>query len=151
MTRTEAAVARFREGLHCSEAVMEAWAPNLGVDARFARTISLPLAGGSGVGGECGAVAGAFLVLGLKFGAGGPENNETFMTVMTKVRELADGFKRRHGALNCCDLLGLDVFTEQGHKEFLAKGMRQTHCARYIEDVMNLLEQMVGSSSSNAR
>lgn len=145
MTRAEAAVARFRGGLHCSEAVMEAWAADLGLDPEFARKISTPLAGGAGVGAECGALAGAFLVIGLTWGTGRPEDNQTFMTVLGKVRELANAFRERHGALNCRDLLGLDVFTEQGHKEFLEKNMKQTRCARYVEDVVNLLEQMVSS------
>lgn len=143
MTRTELAVARFKEGFRCSQAVLEAWAPDFGLDPMLARTMSLPLAGGSALGGECGAVTGAFLVIGLKCGVSRSDDPEGFKAVFTKVRELADGFKSLHSTLNCSDLLGLDVFSEEGLQEFKEREMKMSHCVRYVEDAMNLLEQVL--------
>lgn len=143
MTRTEFAVARFREGYHCSQAVLEAWAQEGRLDPMLARTIALPLAGGSALGGECGAITGAFLVIGLKCGVSRADDAEGFETVFSKVRELADGFKLLHGTLNCCDLLGLDVFSEEGFREFMERDIKLTRCVRHVEDVMNLLEQVL--------
>lgn len=143
MTRTEFAVARITEGYHCSQVVLEAWAQELGLDPMVARTVALPLAAGSGLGGECGAITGAFLVIGLKCGVNRAYDWEGFRTVISKVRELANGFKLLHGTLNCHDLLGLDVCSKEGSREFKEKGMILTHCVRHVEDVVNLLEQVL--------
>ena len=147
MTRTEFAVTRFKEGFRCSQAVLEAWAPEAGLDPVLARQIALPLAGGSALGGECGAVTGAFLVIGLQCGVSRADDAEGFMEVFSKIRDLANRFRSLHGSLNCIELLGLDVFSEQGHREFTERNMKLTQCARYVEDVMSLLEQVNPSSS----
>ena len=145
MTRTELAVARFKEGFRCSQAVLEAWAAGCGIDPILARKISTPLAGGSALGGECGALTGAFLVIGLKYGVSRVDDAEGFMTAMSKTRELANSFKSLHGSLNCPELLGLDVFSEEGLREFKEKNMKLTQCVRYVEDTMNMLEQLIPS------
>lgn len=147
MTRTEFAVARFKEGFRCSQAVLEAWAPEAGLDSVVARKIALPLAGGSGLGGECGAITGAFLVIGLQCGVSRAEDAAGFIEVFSKVRDLANKFRSLHGSLNCIELLGLDVFSEPGLREFRQRDMKLTQCARYVEDVMGLLEQVIPSSS----
>jgi C_GCAxxG_C_C family probable redox protein len=110
-----------------------------------ARKISTSLAGGSAVGGECGAVAAAFLVIGSKYGVSRADDMQGFMTTIAKVREFANRFKSLHGSLNCVELIGMDLFSEKGLKEFREKNMKQTHCVKYVEDTMNILEQMIPS------
>ena len=142
--RNEVAMKCFNEGFRCSQSVLEAWAKDFGLDPLLGRKISAPLAGGSAVGGECGAVSGAFLVIGMRYTPDRVEDLEGFMKMMARVREFADSFKARHGSLNCSELLGLDVLSEQGHGEFKEKNMKETHCVRYVEDAMNLLEEAMG-------
>jgi C_GCAxxG_C_C family probable redox protein len=149
MNRTEFAVARFKEGFRCSQAVFEAWAPESGLDPILARKLATTLAGGSGLGGECGAITAAFLVLGSKYGNSEVDDAQGFKTALMKVRELADKFKSLHGTLNCVELL--DVFSEQGLQEFRGKNMKLTHCVKYVEDTMNILEQVISSSSGAER
>ena len=64
-TKCDIAAKRFTEGFHCSQSVLEAFAADYELDPVLARKIANPLAGGSGLGGECGAVTGALMVLGL--------------------------------------------------------------------------------------
>ncbi|MHC1730136.1 MAG: C-GCAxxG-C-C family protein [Syntrophobacteraceae bacterium] len=144
MTRVELAVARFKEGFRCSQAVLEAWSEEIGIDPMLARKMSTPLAGGSGLGGECGALTGAFLVIGWKYGTIVAGNAEGLIASVSRVHELASRFKAIHGALNCSDLLDLDVFSEEGLREFEEKDMKMTRCVRYVEDTMNILEQLMG-------
>lgn len=147
MTRAQLAVERFREGFHCSQAVLEAWAPECRLDPIQARRIATPLAGGSGLGGECGALTGAFLVIGAKWGVSRADDTEGFLSAISKVKDLADRFRSLHGAVNCRELLGLDVFSEEGFREFQEEDMKLNRCVQYVEDTMNLLEQIMGESS----
>ena len=68
-TPTDIAVARFQEGYACSQSVLSAYAPLFDLDPELALRIAAPFGGGMGCMGEvCGAVTGAFMVLGLKVG-----------------------------------------------------------------------------------
>ncbi|MHC1743253.1 MAG: C-GCAxxG-C-C family protein [Syntrophobacteraceae bacterium] len=143
MERHETAVKEFMEGYRCSQAVVAAYAPDFNVDVDLARKISLPLAGGSGMGGECGAVSAAYLVLGLKYGFAEPGNPEGVGTVIAKTREFAEKFKSLHGAIDCPRLLNLDVFSEEGHRTFVEKNMKAETCARFVGDTVKILDDMM--------
>ncbi len=74
MTKPDDAAARFKEGFSCSQAVVSSFAGDLGLGNDTAYKI--PCGFGAGIartGNTCGAVAGAVMVIGLKYGkAQGP-------------------------------------------------------------------------------
>lgn len=143
MNRTKFAVDRFKEGYKCSQAVLEAYAETYDIEPALARKIALPLAGGSAIGGECGAVSGAFMVLGLRYAPETWDDAEATHTVFDKIGAFARRFQNLHGSLNCRDLIGLDVFTEQGFKQFEENNIKMTRCVRFVEDAMSILEENV--------
>jgi C_GCAxxG_C_C family probable redox protein len=149
MEKVELAMQRFDEGFRCSQAVLEAYVKDYQLDANLARRIATPLAGGSALGGECGAVTGAILVLGLRYGVEDPSDSEGYWIVFQKVRELADKFRALHGHLDCCRLLGVDVFSEEGFREYQEKNFHVTHCAKYVRDAVSLLEDILNSSGES--
>ncbi|MFP5212592.1 MAG: C-GCAxxG-C-C family protein, partial [Acidobacteriota bacterium] len=130
-------------GFRCSQAVFEAYAADYGLEGDLARRIATPLAGGSGIGGECGAVTGAFLVIGLLHGVDDANDIEGYRRVFQKVKTLAERFRAVHGEIDCHRLLGVDVLTEEGFKEYLERNLHETHCARYVRDAVNLLEEVL--------
>lgn len=67
--KAAAAKALFMEGYNCSQAVVGAWAEDIGLDSETAYKIASGFGGGIGRMREvCGAFTGAVMVLGLKFG-----------------------------------------------------------------------------------
>ncbi len=66
MDRVETALSRFQEGFSCSQAILSTYGEEVGL----ARSLGLKLAAGFGGGmaETCGAVTGAFMVVGLKHG-----------------------------------------------------------------------------------
>lgn len=143
MERHEAAVNQFMEGYRCSQSVLAVFAEDFGMDRELARKISLPLAGGSGVGGECGAISGAYLVLGLKYGFAHPGDAEGAGIMMSKVDEFVEKFKSLHGQIDCPRLIGLDIFSDQGHREFVENNIKATTCARLVRDSVKILEEII--------
>ncbi|MBI9090465.1 MAG: C_GCAxxG_C_C family protein [Desulfobacterium sp.] len=143
MTRIELAFQRFSEGFHCSQAVLEAFAEDYGLDPILARKIANPLAAGSGQGGECGAVTGAFMVLGLEYGMKKATDGAAFQTVFEKIAAFTERFKARHGNLNCCQLIGLDVLSEEGLSQFMEKDLKMTQCIHYVEDAVKIVEEII--------
>ena len=68
-TKPEQAVNNFREGSNCSQAVISVYAEQLGLSRKTALKIAQGFGGGMGrMTKTCGAVTGAFMVLGLKYG-----------------------------------------------------------------------------------
>ncbi|MCP4344017.1 MAG: C_GCAxxG_C_C family protein [Desulfobacterales bacterium] len=143
MNKCEFALERFKEGFRCSQAILEAYAKDYDLDPMVARKIATPVAGGSTVGGECGAVSGAFLVLGLKYGITDPTDMDGFWKLFGKVEEFAGKFEAIHGNINCRQLIGVDVFSEDGYKKFEEKNLHVTHCTKYVEDAVIILEEMI--------
>ncbi|MGA2258902.1 MAG: C-GCAxxG-C-C family protein [Thermoguttaceae bacterium] len=69
MSRIESGLSRFAESFNCSQAVLSAYAGQLGLDEETAAKIASGFGGGMGrMADTCGAVTGAYMVLGLKSG-----------------------------------------------------------------------------------
>ncbi len=77
MTKSEGAIASFRGGFTCSEAVFSTFSSELGLDAETARKCACGSGAGiSKTGNICGAVSGAIPVIGLKYGKTQQGNDE---------------------------------------------------------------------------
>lgn len=110
-TYGEKAAAFFATGLNCAQSVYCAFAEELGMDAETAAKVSAGLGGGVGRLREvCGAVTGATLVLGMKYG---PDKT----AVYEKVQEFAAIFKQEMGSIICRDLLAGTGATSGGAPE----------------------------------
>ena len=143
MEKKENAVERFLQGYRCSQTVLEAYAERFDLPPETARKISIGLAGGSGVGGVCGAVGGAWLVIGLRYGFSHPGDPERMAGVIEKNMEFARRFKELHGALRCPELTGLEIFTEEGYAKFSENNMKEKLCANFVRDTVKILGEMM--------
>jgi C_GCAxxG_C_C family probable redox protein len=144
MTKIEEAVAYFKDGFSCSQAIVAAYGPSVGLDRDTALKIASGFGGGMGRLAEtCGAVTGAFMVLGLTFGSAASDR-EAKEAVYTRVREFAERFKARHGSLLCRDLLGCDLNTPEGLALAQEKKLSSTVCPPYVETAAKILEEMTG-------
>ena len=139
MNKSQIAVDTFLSGYRCSQAVLSAFADEYDINPDLANTISLGMAGGSGVGSFCGAIPGATMVLSLKYGFPGPGNPEQMAILIEKNREFHEEFKKRHANVNCHDLIGLDVFSDEGKVEFAEKNIKETYCAKLVSDAVEIL------------
>lgn len=138
------ALARFRGGFHCSQSVLEAYAADIGLDAELARRVAAALAGGSTVGGECGVVGSAYLVLGAQYADMLPAYGDTALEerLWSRVRRFVAEFRRRNGGINCRELLGVDAFTKEGREEALRNDLFSTRCPKYIRDGIEILDSL---------
>ena len=106
--RIEKAIALFKEGFNCSQAVVAAFADEFGFTREQALRMSASFGGGIGRMREtCGAACGLFMLAGLKGGAVEGADRDGKAANYALVQELAEEFKQRNGALKCADLLGL--------------------------------------------
>lgn len=141
MSQADDAVSAFQQGFSCSQAVLVVFAPELGLDRDLALKLSTTFGGGMGHLGEvCGAVSGAVMALGLKYGRTRADDVETKEKAYARVVEFATEFRQRHGALTCRELLGCDLGTPEGLQYARDHGLTQTRCAEFVRDAAEIIE-----------
>ncbi len=144
MTRPEQAVALFKQGFSCSQAVFSAYAGSFNLPPDLALKVAAGFGGGMGrLGGTCGAVTGAVMALGLKYGAITADDRKSKENTYVQVRELVARFKARHGAINCCELLGCDISTPEGWQRIHDEKLTTTLCPKFVQAVAEILEQLM--------
>lgn len=144
MNRTDAAVDLFRGGLNCSQSVLRGFGDAMGLDPSLAAKLGTGLGAGMGrMAGACGAVTGAFLVLGLKHGAATAQDREAKEKTYQLVREFAARFKARNGSIVCRELLGCDIGTPAGLEEAKRRDVHNTVCAKLVKDAGEILEELL--------
>ncbi len=143
MSNVEIAVASFKAGLSCSQAVLSAFAPGLGLDRPTALRLAAAFGGGMArMGQTCGAVSGALMVIGLKHGHIAAEDKATKEKTYALVRQFVDQFRARNTSLLCRDLLGCDIGTPEGMQLFREKGLNTLVCSRLVRDAAEILERL---------
>jgi len=141
--RPEYAEGRFLKSLNCSQAVLETYAPSLGMSVKTARRIAAPFAGGMGMGSECGAVTGAFLVIGMKYGKTRDQDPQADKETFSRVAKFVQEFKAKHGHIGCSALLGVDMGTPEGIKEAEKKGLFTKVCPQLVRSAVEILDKVL--------
>jgi C_GCAxxG_C_C family probable redox protein len=141
------ALAQFDKGYACSQSVFSAYAEDLGLDQETALKIAGPFGGGMGRKAEtCGAVTGALMALGLKYGATDPEDKETKEKTYKLARQFLDRFEARHGSSRCKELLGWDISTPAGHEAAKYRRLFSTLCPKYVAAAAEILDDIFAES-----
>jgi C_GCAxxG_C_C family probable redox protein len=137
----ENAVSVFEQHFNCSQAVLSAFAGQLGLDRSTAFKIASPFGGGiARRGGMCGAVTGALLALGLARGADTPAGKEAIYRLSG---ELIRRFEARHATLLCRELIDCDISTPEGWQKARDAGKFTTICPALVRDAAELLQEML--------
>jgi C_GCAxxG_C_C family probable redox protein len=144
MKKSTHAMEQFNGGLNCSQAVLAEYAEECGVDGESALKIACGFGGGMGrLGHTCGAVTGAIMVIGLKSCcASDPRELDTKVRAYGLVGSFLEEFEARNRTTSCRELLGCDISTPQGYEQAKELGLFQTRCPKYVEDAVEILEEM---------
>lgn len=149
MTKGEYAKSLFEKGYNCSQAVLGAFAQDLGIDFDMAMKLSSGFGGGMGRLREvCGAVSGMFMVFDLKYGFSSVESADAKRELYAHIQTLANKFSEENSSIICRELLGLknkqDAPTpEKRTKQYYKKrpcGELVKFAADLVDDYMKALE-----------
>jgi C_GCAxxG_C_C family probable redox protein len=144
MTNADDAVKIFNEGFNCSQAVLTAYCGQFGMDKEQALRVSGAFGAGMGRMCEtCGAVTGAIMVIGLKYGKVKVEDEPTKEKAYALARELAKEFKARNGSIACRELLGCDMGTPEGARYAKDHKLHSTVCPKFVRDAAEIVERLL--------
>lgn len=106
--KSQKAKSFFLEGYGCGQAVLMAFAEELGISLETAVRIGAPLGGGVGRMREvCGCVNAMAIAAGLKHTVLDPKDLKAKEALYKFVQSLAEDFKKETGSIVCRELLGL--------------------------------------------
>lgn len=138
-----AAEALHQQSFNCSQAVFAALAEPLGVDRSLALKITSPFGGGiARTGATCGAVTGALMALGLKFGfsEADPQAKDR---VYALAREYLRRFQEQYGAVDCRILIDADLSTPEGLQKARELDVFRTQCSQFISGSVAIAAEML--------
>ncbi len=143
--RVQKAQDLFMQGYNCSQAVFAAYADLFGIDEKTALKLSSGLGAGCGRQRElCGAVSGAAMIIGLKFGSANSTDRQTKALCYEKVREHSALFKEKNPSIVCRELLGTgnkneSALPEERNSEYYKK----RPCVQIVIDSAEALEKII--------
>ncbi|WP_440949696.1 C-GCAxxG-C-C family protein [Methanosphaerula subterraneus] len=144
MTKADEAVASFKSGFSCSQAVLSSFSEELGLDRDTANSVACGFGGGiARTGNICGAVAGAIMVIGMKYGMTRLDDNAAREKTYALVQQFIRDYTTKNGSITCPDLLGYDMADPMQFKEAREKKVAARICPGLVEDAVIVLERIL--------
>lgn len=139
----EKAIVSFRAGLNCSQAVLTAYSEKL----NFNNDLALGVACGFGAGmgrlqETCGAVTGAYMVLGIHICNKVADNKERKEKTYSLIQEYSKRFKKLNGTTDCIDLLKCDLKTDEGNRFAKEHNLFGTVCEKCISNSIGIINEL---------
>jgi C_GCAxxG_C_C family probable redox protein len=145
MDKVSAAYALMAERrTNCAQAILSTFSEQFGLERSLALRLAQGFGAGMGQKGNiCGAVTGAYMVLGLSQRISTDSPRESLDATYELVREFDRRFKVLHGSVSCRDLTGYDLSTPDGLAEAREKKVFTTVCPGLVRDSATILETML--------
>lgn len=138
----EKALSYFQDQFHCSQAVLAAYAEELGLTEEQALKIAYCLNSGMRKGEVCGACSGALLVLGLKYGQCRIGDSDSRARANQMTVEFLNRFAKANGSYICNDLLNCDISTAEGARYAMEHNCFTEVCPKMVASAVKILEAM---------
>ena len=132
----------FNNGLNCAQTVLSCFCEDYGLNRQTACKLANGFGNGVHSGDVCGAVAGAVMVIGLKYGQVTPDDVQAKAECNEKTQEFLNEFRDENGSILCRDLLGIDCSTKEGHALAKQRDLYNTVCREKIKSAVQLLEEL---------
>lgn len=141
----ETVLEQFENGYDCAQVVFGYWAEKFGIDRETAYKISTGFGAGMLQGETCGAIIGAYMALGLKFGVceTGTDGEEQKVASVIKNAQFREEFLKKYSSTMCKELLEADFATPEGAKKIRENKLMTTFCPKLVSDVMDILDEIM--------
>lgn len=147
LMKSDEAIECFSSGFNCAQAVFSTYCDDLGIETEMARRIACGFGAGMGYIGEtCGAVTGALMLIGLKYGKVDVEDNATKVKTYELVQEFIKRFKEINSSVKCKELLGFDISIPEDLEIVKEKRLFIILCPKFVKDSSEIIEELLDVS-----
>ncbi len=121
--------------------MLQAVAEHYGIDSPLIPKIATGFCGGmSRTKNVCGAVSGSMMAIGMAFGRECADDAADH--AYSRVQQLQRTFKQQYGSVNCFELTGCDLSTEEGREYFRANV--KSKCQGYTGSAARIAAEIIG-------
>ena len=143
MPKPQKAIKAFRKGNNCAQSVLSVYADEL----QFDKDLSMEIASGFGAGmgrlqETCGAVTGAFMVIGLYNSNKYKNVAEGKEASIKMIQDFNEQFVKLHASNKCRDILKCDLKTIEGQKYYISNKLPEKVCEKCIASAVEIIEKM---------
>lgn len=131
---------KFKAGIDCSQVVLGYCAEQLGITREEAWRIASAFGGGMGIGETCGAVAGAMIAIGMRYGQVRENDPEQKAVMKQKRQEFLEEFLERYPSCRCREILKHDISDPEERQKILEAGLLFDLCPEVVLDAMDILD-----------
>ena len=141
MNNPEVAKKCFNDGYCCSQAVLSTYAERYGLNRELSLKIAEVFAAGIAYRGEiCGAVTGAYMVIGLSNGRTKADDLQSKEKSLRLVKEFNNKFIEKHNSIKCSDLLGIKIDNPENLNKAKELNLFKTLCPKFIESSAEIVD-----------
>ncbi len=133
----------FEQKYHCSQAVLAAFADELGITEKQALKIGGCFGGGMCKGEVCGACTGALMVLGLKYGQCEIDDLDSRLKTNDVTVRFLELFRNENGSYLCKELLGCDLAPQEGKVYAREHNLIFEFCRAMVACAVKIVEQLI--------
>lgn len=148
MERSEKALEYFDNKFNCAQSVFAVFAKQFGLSEDEALRVACAF--GGGIGRQqltCGAVTGAAMALGLKFGKGISDSDDKKIMTYEKTVELFNEFIKLNGSTECLKLLNdLNMRDEKEYNQITEQNLFHFNCRKYVSDAVGIAEKIINNT-----
>ncbi|MGD0173758.1 MAG: C-GCAxxG-C-C family protein [Anaerolineales bacterium] len=147
MDRAEIAVDTMRSGFNCAQSMVKAYAAELNADEAAVVRMVAPFGGGMGRNGYvCGAVSGAVMVIGARFGNADAADTAARDRAYAAVSKLLEKFRAEHHTVLCRELISFEINNPEGYQRAREAGVFQNRCPLFLRSVGKILDEILSSA-----
>ena len=144
MSKPEKAVIAFKSWLNCAQSVVSVYTDEM----KFDRDLSLQISSGFGAGmgrlqETCGAVTGAFMMIGLYNSNKYKNVAEGKEASIKMIQNFSKKFEKEHGTLKCSVLLKCDLNTKEGQNYFSNNQLGEKICEKCVANSVEILDTLL--------
>jgi C_GCAxxG_C_C family probable redox protein len=144
LSKAEEAKKQFEKGFSCAPAVLSTYSEQLGLEKTSALKIACGFGGGIGrTGRTCGAVTGAVMVIGLKYGQVNLADEKSRQKTHKLVKEFIDRFTAVHGSIECRELISYDLSDSAELKLARESEVFGNKCPGFVYDAARILDDVL--------
>jgi C_GCAxxG_C_C family probable redox protein len=133
----------FSQKYHCSQAVLAAFAEELGITEKQALKLGACFGGGMCKGEVCGACTGALMALGLKYGQSEVDDLQSRLKTNEITVRFLETFGEENGSYICRELLGCDLSTEEGIKYARENNLFTEFCPKMVISATKIAKELM--------
>ena len=138
--------ATFYNGYNCAQSVLSVFAEELGISKDTCLKLASPFGSGIAYMQEtCGAVSGALMAIGLKYGRGKDGTKEDKERAYDMSCHFIEEFKKTTCGTICCRELmeGLEMSTPEGMAEIKERDLFRLRCSKHVQNSIEITNKII--------